>query len=139
MCAVGGGGGGNGNVCTVCNAHSLLSMLLKCRTISFWFHPLPPTFSFFIFFFRFSYSLLYHYHHHHHHHHLFLHREGRWGTTDDLKNCFLHFSPLFFTAPWDLANSRPVHSLMLSSHLFLSALSSFPFHCALQDGFGQTC
>ena len=30
---------------------------------------------------------------------------------------FLHFS-LFSTALWDLANSRPVHSLMLSSHLF---------------------
>ena len=26
---------------------------------------------------------------------------------------------LFSTALWDLANSRPVHSLMLSSHLFL--------------------
>ena len=31
---------------------------------------------------------------------------------------FLYFS-LFSTALWDLANSRPVHSLMLSSHLFL--------------------
>ena len=31
---------------------------------------------------------------------------------------FLHFSP-FSTALWDLANSRPVHSLMTSSHLFL--------------------
>ena len=29
-----------------------------------------------------------------------------------------HF-PLFSTVLWDLANSRPVHSLMLSSHLFL--------------------
>ena len=26
---------------------------------------------------------------------------------------------LFATALWDLANSRPVHSLMLSSHLYL--------------------
>ena len=26
--------------------------------------------------------------------------------------------PLFSTALWDLANSRPVHSLVLSSHLF---------------------
>ena len=26
---------------------------------------------------------------------------------------------LFSTALWDLTNSRPVHSLMLSSHLFL--------------------
>ena len=38
---------------------------------------------------------------------------------------------------WDLAISRPVHSPMLSP-LPLSALSSSPFHCALQDGFGQT-
>ena len=50
--------------------------------------------------------------------HLSLNREGRWGTTDDFATSFLHF-PLFFTATWDLANSRPVHSLILSSHLFL--------------------
>ena len=31
---------------------------------------------------------------------------------------FLHF-PLFSTALRDLANSRPVHSLVMSSHLFL--------------------
>ena len=49
----------------------------------------------------------------HSHHHLFLNREGRWGTTDDFTTSFLHF-PLFFTALWDLANSRPVHSLMLT-------------------------
>ena len=55
---------------------------------------------------------------HHHHHHQSLTREGRWGTTDDFATSFLHFS-LFSTALWDLANSRPVHSLMLSSHLFL--------------------
>ena len=48
---------------------------------------------------------------------------------------FLSFS----TALWDLLNSRPVHSLMLSSHLFFSlpCLLS-PFRCTLQDGFGQT-
>ena len=57
-------------------------------------------------------------HHHHHHHHLFLNREGRWDTTDDFATSFLYF-PLFSTALWDLPNSRPVHSLMLSSHLFL--------------------
>ena len=39
-----------------------------------------------------------------------------WGTTDDFATSFLHFS-LFFTALWDLPNSRPVHSLMLSCHL----------------------
>ena len=57
-------------------------------------------------------------HYHYHHYHLFLNREGRWGTTDDFTISFLHFS-LFSTALWDLPNSRPVHSLMLSSHLFL--------------------
>ena len=45
-------------------------------------------------------------------------REGRWGTTVDFATNFLHFS-LFSTALWDLANSRHVHSVMLSSHLFL--------------------
>ena len=55
---------------------------------------------------------------HHHHHHLSLSREGRWGTTDDFATSVLHFS-MFFTDLWDLLNSWPVHSLMLSSHLFL--------------------
>ena len=49
--------------------------------------------------------------------HLSRNREDRWGTTDDFTNSFLHFS-LSSTALWDLANSRPGHSLMLSSHLF---------------------
>ena len=56
--------------------------------------------------------------HHHPHHHQSHNRVGCWGTTDDFATSFLHFS-LFSTALWDLANSRPVHSLMLSSHLFL--------------------
>ena len=51
-------------------------------------------------------------------HHLSLNREGRWGTTDDFTTSFLHF-PLFSSALWDLANSRPVRLLMLSYHLFL--------------------
>ena len=54
----------------------------------------------------------------HLHVHLPLNHKGRWGTTDDFTTSFLHFSS-FSTALWDLANSRPVHSLMLSSHLFL--------------------
>ena len=54
-----------------------------------------------------------HHHHHHHHHHQSLNPEGRWGTTDDVATSFLHFS-LFSTALWDLPNSRPIHSLMLS-------------------------
>ena len=52
------------------------------------------------------------------HYHLSRNREGRWGTTDDFRNHFRHFS-LFSTALWDLPNSRPAHSLMLSSHLSL--------------------
>ena len=40
------------------------------------------------------------------------------GAPDDFATSLLHFS-LFSTALWDLANSRPIHSLMLSSHLFL--------------------
>ena len=59
-----------------------------------------------------------HHHHHHHHHHQSLNREGLWGTTDDFATSLLYFS-LFSTALWDLPNSRPVHSLMLSSRLFL--------------------
>ena len=55
---------------------------------------------------------------HHYHHHLSLNREGRWGTTDDFTISFLHFS-LFFTALWGLASFRTVHSLIVSSHLFL--------------------
>ena len=54
--------------------------------------------------------------------------------TDYFTTSFLHV-PLFSTALWDLANSRPVHFLMLSSHLFLCLPS--PFHCALVDGFRQ--
>ena len=49
--------------------------------------------------------------------HLSLNRGGRWGTKDDFTTSFLHFF-LFTTALWDLVNSTPVHSLMLSSHLF---------------------
>ena len=54
----------------------------------------------------------------HHHHHQSLHREGHWGTTHDFTTSFLHFS-LFSTALWEFVNYRPVHSMMLSSHLFL--------------------
>ena len=65
--------------------------------------------------------------HGHHHHHQFLNREGRWGTTDDFATSFLHFS-LFSTALWDFANSRSVHSLMLTSHLFLCLPCLLPVH-----------
>ena len=74
----------------------------------------------------------------HHHHHQSLNREGRWGTTDDFATSFLHFS-LFSTALWDFPNSRPVHFPdVVFLPLPLSALSSYPFHCALQNGFGKT-
>ena len=66
-------------------------------------------------------------------------------------NQILHFS-LFSTALWDLPNSRPVHSLMLSSHLFLCTpcllppftvpckmvlakpdeRETWPYHCSLR-------
>ena len=85
------------------------------------------------------------------HHQLSLNREGCWGTTNDFETNFLHFF-LFYTALWDLANSRPVHSLMLSSHLFLclpslilpftvpckmvltrpDELETVPYHCSLR-------
>ena len=54
----------------------------------------------------------------HHHYHQFLNREGRLGATDNFATSFLHF-PLLSTALWDLPKSKPVHFLMLSSHLFL--------------------
>ena len=52
----------------------------------------------------------------HYHHHLSLNHKGCWGTKDDFTTSFLHFS-LFSTALWNLPNSRPVHSLKLSSVL----------------------
>ena len=64
------------------------------------------------------------------HHHLSLFREGHWGTTDNFATSFLHFPP-FSTALWDLANSRPFHSLMLSSHLFLCLLLPFTVPCKM--------
>ena len=57
--------------------------------------------------------------------HLSLNHEGHLGTTDDFATSFLHFS-LFCTAPWDLVNSRPVHSLMLSSTSSSDCLVFFP-------------
>ena len=69
---------------------------------------------------------------HHYHHHLSVNGKGRWSTTDDFIS-FLHFS-LFSTALWDFANSRPVHSLMFSSHLFLCLpclLSPFTVPCEM--------
>ena len=87
----------------------------------------------------------------HHHHHLPLKREGCWGTTDMILQRFLHFL-LFSTALWDLPYSRPLHSLRLSSHLFLclpcllppstvprkmvlarpDEWETWPYHCSLR-------
>ena len=61
--------------------------------------------------------------------HLSLDCQGHWGTIDNFKSSFLH-SSLFSTAPWDLANSRPVHSLMVSSHLFLRLPCLLPLFTA---------
>ena len=70
--------------------------------------------------------------------HQSLNHEGRWGTTDDFVTSFLHFS-LFSTALWDF---RELKACPFPDFVFppfpLSALSSCPFHCALQDSFGQT-
>ena len=71
--------------------------------------------------------------HHHHQHHQSLNHEIHWGTTDDFTTSFLHVS-LFSTALWDLPNSRPVHSLMLSSNLFFCLpclLPSFTVPCKM--------
>ena len=73
----------------------------------------------------------------HHHHHQSLNREGQWGTTDDFATSFLHFPVLH--CPLGLAEVQacPFPDVVFPP-LPLSALSSSPFHCALQDGFGQT-
>ena len=68
------------------------------------------------------------------HHHLSLNREGRLGTTDDFATSFLHFF-LFSTSLWDLPNSRPVHSLVLSSHLFLCLPCLLPLSLCLARSF----
>ena len=67
------------------------------------------------------------------HLHLSLNHKGHWGTTNDFLNSFLHFSR-FSTAFWGLPNFRPVHSLILSSHLFFCLpcfLSPFTVPCKM--------
>ena len=79
--------------------------------------------------------------HHYHHHHQFLNREGRLGTTDDFATIFFFFSPFFpvLHCPLGLAELQACSfSDVVFPPLPLSALSSSPFHCALQDGFGKT-
>ena len=76
-------------------------------------------------------------HYRHHNHHLSLSREDRWGTTDDFITSFLHFSVLH--CPLGLGELQAYPFLeVICPPLLLSALSSSPFHCALQDAIGQT-
>ena len=57
--------------------------------------------------------------------------EGRRGTTDEFAT-IRFLLDLFSAALVELAKSIPVHSLILSSHLFFCLpLFSFSFHCAL--------
>ena len=58
--------------------------------------------------------------------HLSPNRESRWGTTDDFSTSFLHFF-LFSTALWDLANSRPVSSLITMTIIPAARNSGFYF------------
>ena len=53
----------------------------------------------------------------HHHHHLPL-TTRVVGAPQMILQPVSSIFPLFSTALWDLANSRPVHSLMLSTNLF---------------------
>ena len=74
------------------------------------------------------------------HHHLSLNREGRWGITDDFTTSFLHLFFSILHCPLGLGEPQacPFPDVVFPP-LPLSALSSSPFHCALHDGFGQTC
>ena len=76
--------------------------------------------------------------HMNHHHHQFLNREGRWRTTDDFTTSFL-FSLPDLHCPQGLGELQACpFPDVVSPPLPLSALSSSPFQCALQCGFGQT-
>ena len=68
--------------------------------------------------------------------HLSLNREGRWGTTGDFATSFFHLFPALH-CPLGLGELQtcPFPDVVFPI-LLLSALSSSPFHCALQDGFG---
>ena len=74
---------------------------------------------------------------HHHHHHQSLNHKGCWGTTDDFATSFLHFYPVLHH-PLGLAELQdcPFPDVVFPP-LPLSALSSSPFHCALQDFFSR--
>ena len=72
-----------------------------------------------------------------HHHHLFLNRQGRWGITDDFATTIFPCSPLAPVLGLGEIQACPFPGVVFPP-LPLSAFSSPPLHCALQDGFGQT-
>ena len=76
--------------------------------------------------------------HHHHQQQQSLNHEGRWGTTDDFATILKKIFPVL-QCPLRLAELQacPFPDVVFPP-LLLSVLSSSPFHCALQDGFGQT-
>ena len=70
--------------------------------------------------------------------HLSLNREGHWGAPQMISQPVFPIFSLFPIALWDLANIQACPDPdVVFPPLPLSALSSSPFHCALQDGFGQ--
>ena len=71
---------------------------------------------------------------HCHHHHLSLNCDGHLGTTNDFTNHFPKFFPVFHCL-LELGELQacPFHDIVFPP-LPLSALSSSPFHCALQNG-----
>ena len=72
------------------------------------------------------------------HLHLSLNCGDRWGTKVDFTTSFLPFFPVHHCPlGLDELHACPFPDVVFLS-LFLSALSSFRFHCALQDGFSQT-
>ena len=70
--------------------------------------------------------------------HLSLNSEGCWGNTNYFTTSFIHFCSVLH-CPLGLGKLQacPFPDVVFPP-LSLSALSSSPFHCALQDGFGQT-
>ena len=110
----------SGTACIICILTGAL-IQLPCIVFWLWYRDTARLFCMSVFWLSLTSS------------HLSLNREGRWGTGDDFATSSSIFS-LFSTALLDLPNSRPVHSLMLSSHLFLCLpclLSPFTVPCKM--------